>query len=208
MTQWFTVNSSEADCKVCECLSVYESARFTWHLTIGNSVKPIMQQRIDSSATRDYAHQSHVKERALHKNLVLYALSKLSHVTHLAINSLLLQSFLVFSYCMYYTWASPVTPNVWKKSFFFKWSVDIWNNILTWKQLCVMLWEKIEMKFQFLFVGNRENLFIPQGANFSYRLAQAVALNTDTEETLYCSVWKKHVFSYHFVQVVFFFKVK
>lgn len=54
-----------------------------------------------------------------------------------------------------------------------------------------MLWEKIAMKFQFLFIGNRENLFIPQGANFSYRLAQAVALDTSAEETLYCAVWSK-----------------
>lgn len=43
------------------------------------------------------------------------------------------------------------------------------------EQHCVMLWEKIEMEFQFLFVGNREYLFIPQGANFSYRLAQVLA---------------------------------
>lgn len=49
------------------------------------------------------------------------------------------------------------------------------------------------MRFQFLFVSNRENLFIPQGANFSYRLVRAIALDTSTEETLYIHA---HIYIY------------
>lgn len=82
-----------------------------------------------------------------------------------------------------------ITSKYWK--LFFKWPIDILNNILACKHFMSFCGKKIEIKFQFLFAGNRENLLIPRGANFLYCLAQARALDTITEETLYCSVWLK-----------------
>lgn len=67
--------------------------------------------------------------------------------------------------------------------------------------------KKIELKFQFLFVGNRKNLFIPQGTNFSYLLAQVILLRLEQNKS-HSKAWLKNMFQLIIHISSFFFKVK